>query len=165
MPNWLSFGKLRASWAETGKDTNPYETSTTYSPTVVTSSGQVVWTRSNTKGDERLKPERTESIELGTDLRLFNNRLGVDFTWYKLNSRDQIIPVAVSPTSGFTSVIINAGEIENKGIEIVLNGSPVRNNNFRWDATLNFSRNRNMYRVILLEISMVHLIQDIMDPK
>ena len=143
MPNWLSFGKLRASWAETGKDTNPYETSTTYSPTVVTSSGQVVWTRSNTKGDERLKPERTESIELGTDLRLFNNRLGVDFTWYKLNSRDQIIPVAVSPTSGFTSVIINAGEIENKGIEIVLNGSPVRNNNFRWDATLNFSRNRN----------------------
>jgi hypothetical protein len=76
-------------------------------------------------------------------LRFLNNRLGLDFTWYKLNSRDQIIPVSVSPTSGFTSVIINAGEIENKGIEIVLNANPVKTKNFSWDATVNFSRNRN----------------------
>jgi TonB-linked SusC/RagA family outer membrane protein len=143
MPNWLSMGKLRASWAETGKDTDPYETSTIFSPSVVTSSGQVIWTRSDTKGDAGLKPERTTSIEFGTDLRFLKGRLGLDFTWYKLNSRDQIIPVAVSPTTGFTSVIINAGEIENKGIEIVLNANPVNNSNFRWDATLNFSRNRN----------------------
>jgi TonB-linked SusC/RagA family outer membrane protein len=144
MPNWMTFGKLRASYSETGKDTGPYETSTTYGSSVITSTSQVVWTRGDARGDIFLKPERTNSIELGTDLRFLNNRLGVEFTWYKMNSRDMIIPVAVSPTSGFTSVIINAGEIENKGVELVLNANPVRTADFRWDATLNFSRNKNM---------------------
>jgi len=142
-PNWLSFGKVRVSLAEIGKDTDPYEINTYYNSSVITSSGQVVWTRGDAKGDASLKPERTSTLELGAELRFLNNRLGLDFTWYKLNSRDQIIPVAVSPTTGFTSVIINAGEIENKGIEIVLNASPVRTKDFNWDATLNFSANKN----------------------
>lgn len=142
-PGWLSYGKLRASVAEVGKDTDPYEINTYYGSNVLTSSGQVTWTRGDQKGDEGLKPERTSTLELGAELRALNNRIGLDFTWYKLNSRDQIIPVFVSPTSGFSSIITNAGEIENKGIEIVLNGSPVKGKNFSWDATLNFSRNRN----------------------
>jgi hypothetical protein len=143
LPTFMSFGKFRASWAEIGKDTDPYETSTVYNSSVITSTSQVVWTRSDAKGDEFLKPEKTTTLELGTELRFLKNRLGLDFTWYKSNSRDQIIPVSVSPTSGFTSFILNAGEIENKGIELVLNGSPVKGRNFSWDATLNFSRNRN----------------------
>lgn len=143
VPSWLSFGKLRASMAEIGKDTGPYRINTYYNSSILTSTGQIVWTRSDSKGDATLKPERTTTLEIGTDLQLFKNRLGVDFTWYKLNSRDQIIPVRVSPTSGFTEVIINAGEIENKGFEVVLNGSPVKTSNFRWDVTVNFSRNRN----------------------
>lgn len=142
-PGWLSFGKLRVSLAEIGKDTDPYEINTYYNSTVVTSSGQVVWTRGDAKGDASLKPERTTTFEAGAELRFLNNRLGLDVTWYKLNSRDQIIPVAVSPTTGFTSVIINAGEIENKGIEIVLNATPIRKKDFSWDATLNFSMNDN----------------------
>jgi outer membrane receptor protein involved in Fe transport len=103
----------------------------------------VVWTRSNTKGDPSLKPERTKTIEAGAEMRFLNNRLGIDFSWYKLNSRDLIIPVSLSPTTGFTSFILNAGEIQNKGIELVLNGTPVRTKDFTWEASLNFTRNRN----------------------
>ena len=142
-PDWFNYGKLRASLAEIGKDTDPYETNAYYNSQVITSSSQVAWTRGNTKGERSLKPERTTTIEFGTELRFLNNRLGLDFSWYKLNSRDQIIPVFVSPASGFNSIITNAGEIENRGIELVLNGTPVRTNDFTWDATLNFSRNRN----------------------
>ncbi|MEP6927980.1 MAG: TonB-dependent receptor, partial [Ginsengibacter sp.] len=95
------------------------------------------------KGIEALKPERTKTFEIGTELRFFNNRLSLDFSWYKLNSREQILPVSVSPTAGFTTFIINAGEIENKGVELSLSANPVRSENFRWDVTVNFSANTN----------------------
>ena len=157
-PNWLSYGKLRGSWAEIGKDTDPYETNAYYKSVVLGQSSQVMWTRDNKKGDNTLKPERTTTLEVGTELRFLNSRLGLDFTWYKLNSRDQIIPVSVSPTAGFTSIILNAGEIENKGIELVLNGSPVRTQNFSWDATLNFSRNRN--NVVKIREGLTEIILD-----
>jgi outer membrane receptor protein involved in Fe transport len=137
----MSYGKLRASVAETGKDTDPYETSTVYTSSILQSTSQVIWTRGDARGDQLLRPERTTTVEAGAELRFLQNRLGLDFTWYKLNSRDQIIPVSVSPTTGFSSVIINAGEIENRGIELVLNATPVRTNNFTWDATINFARN------------------------
>jgi hypothetical protein len=142
-PSWFSYGKLRASYAEIGKDASPYETNSYYNSSVITTSGQIAWTRGDARGDQLLKPERTSTVEIGTELRFLQNRLGVDFTWYKLNSRDQIIPIFLSPTSGFTEIKTNAGEIENKGIEIVLNGSPIRGKDFSWNATLNYSRNRN----------------------
>lgn len=143
MPYWLNFGKARISYAEVGKDTDPYETNTYYDSYVLTSSGQVLWTRGNTKGDESLRPEKTRTIEIGAELKFFKSRLGVDFSWYKLRSRDLIIPVSLSPTTGFTSSILNAGEIENKGIEVILNGTPIKTKDFTWDATLNFSANNN----------------------
>lgn len=143
MPSWFTYGKLRGSLADVGKDTDPYETNSYYTSSVITSTGQIAWTRDDVRGDQFLKPERTSTLEFGTELRFFKNRLGVDFTWYKLNSRDQIIPVFVSPTSGYGSLITNAGEIENKGIEIVLNGTPIKGKDFSWDATLNYSHNRN----------------------
>ena len=142
-PDWFSYGKLRASYAEIGKDASPYDNNSYYSSSVITSTSQIAWTRGDARGDRLLKPERTTTTEVGTELRFLHSRLGVDFTWYKLNSRDQIIPVSISPTTGFTSIVTNAGEIENKGIELVLNGSPVKTKDFTWDATLNFSRNRN----------------------
>lgn len=143
MPSFLSYGKLRVSLAETGKDTDPYETSSIYASSVLQSTSQVLWSRGDARGDALLRPERTSTFEVGTELRFLKNRLGIDFNWYKLNSRDQIIPVSVSPATGYTNVIINAGEIENKGIELVLNGNPIRNDNFKWDITVNFARNRN----------------------
>jgi hypothetical protein len=90
-----------------------------------------------------LRPERTTSIELGTDLRFFENRLGLDFTWYKSNSKDQILDVPVSNATGFTRLITNAGEIENRGIEIVLTATPVDLGDFTWDITANIARNWN----------------------
>jgi hypothetical protein len=126
-----------------GKDTDPYETNAYYNSSILTSSSQVTWTRGDRRGEFSLRPEKTTTLELGTELRGLNNRIGLDFSWYKLNSRDQIIPVFVSPTSGYGSVITNAGEVENRGIELVLNGSPIKSRDFSWDATLNFSRNRN----------------------
>jgi len=110
-PNWFSYGKLRGSYAEIGKDATPYDNNSYYNPAVITSSGQITWTRGDTRGDRLLKPERTTTIEFGTELRFLENRLGIDFTWYKLNSRDQIIPVFLSPTTGFTQLTTNAGEI------------------------------------------------------
>jgi TonB-linked SusC/RagA family outer membrane protein len=142
-PNWFSYGKLRGSYAEIGKDASPYDNNSYYTSSVITSSGQIAWTRGDARGDRLLKPERTSTIEFGTELRFLQNRLGLDFTWYKLNSRDQIIPVYLSPTTGYTQINTNAGEIENKGVEIVLNGSPIKKKDFSWDATLNYSRNKN----------------------
>lgn len=143
-PGWLSFGKIRGSYAGVGKDTNPYETNSYYSSYVLSSTGQVLWTKGDTRGEAGLMPERTSTIEVGTELKFFQNRLGVDFSWYKLNSKNLIIPVSLSPTTGYLNSILNAGEIENKGIELVLTGSPVRTQDFNWDVTLNYSRNRNM---------------------
>ena len=142
--DWLTFGKVRASVAGVGKDTDPYETNSYYSSYILTSTGQVLWTRGNTRGEPGLMPERTTTIELGTELKFFKSRLGLDFTWYKLNSRNLIIPVSLSPTTGYLNSILNAGEIENKGIEIVVSGTPVSTPNFNWDVTVNFSRNRNL---------------------
>lgn len=156
LPVWFSYGKLRASYAEIGKDANPYDNNSYYTSTVITSSGQIAWTRNDRRGDRLLKPERTSTLEFGTELRFLQNRLSVDVTWYKLNSRNQIIPIFLSPTSGYTQLITNAGEIENKGIEIVLNGSPIRKSNFSWDATLNFSRNRN--KVLSLKEGLAEIV-------
>jgi len=143
LPSWVTYGKLRVSYADVGKDASPYLTNTYYTSSVITSTSQVVWTRGDTKGDPNLQPERTSTFEAGFDARFLNNRLGVEFSWYKLNSRDQIINVSSSPTSGFGTFILNAGELENKGIEVVLSGTPIQTKDFTWDATLNFSRNEN----------------------
>lgn len=156
LPGWFSFGKLRASLAEIGKDTDPYRISNYYTSSTINSTGQVIWTRDDKRGDPSLKPERTTTLEIGTELRFFQNRLGLDFTWYKLNSREQIIPVRVSPTTGFAEVIINAGELENKGIELVLNGTPVKTRDFTWDVSLNFSRNRN--KVVSLREGLTEIV-------
>ncbi len=143
MPSWISFGKLRSSIAAVGKDASPYQTNVYYGSNVITSSAQIAWTRSEGKGIPTLKPERTQTIEIGTEMRFLKNRIGLDFSWYKLNSRDQILPVAVSPTTGFTSFIINAGEIENKGVELVIDGTPIKKKDFSWNIALNFSANKN----------------------
>lgn len=143
LPEWFSYLKLRGSLAEIGKDTDPYRNNTYYIPYVLTSSSQVLWTRSATSGDKALKPERTKTFEVGTELRFLQDRLTVDLTYYKLNSRNQIIPVLISPATGFSEYITNAGELENKGIEITVGGTPVRTNDFLWNVNLNFTSNRN----------------------
>ncbi|HLR31775.1 MAG TPA: TonB-dependent receptor, partial [Fodinibius sp.] len=93
-------------------------------------------------GSQDLKPEQTTTVELGADLHFLDNRLNLDFTWYKSNSRDQIFDVPISNATGFNRTITNAGEIENKGIEIQLEARPVEMQDFAWDVGVNYSRNR-----------------------
>lgn len=145
LPKAIDYGKLRAAYGKVGKDTDPYRTAATYTTASgFPLNGQVGYVRSASKGSDQLVPEMTTTLEFGTELRLLKNRLGIDFTWYKANSKDQILAVPVSTTTGYSQVWINAGEIENKGIELVLNGTPVKRGDFRWDAMINFTRNRNM---------------------
>lgn len=148
LPTWWTYAKVRGSYAEIGKDTDPYRNNTYYGSYVLTSTSQVLWTRSASSGDRMLKPERTYTFEVGTELRFLQDRLTLDVTYYKLNSKDQIIPVLVSPATGFTSYVTNAGEIENKGLEVVLSGTVIKNNDFSWDASVNYTRNRNMVKSI-----------------
>ena len=151
MPTWLTYGKLRASIASIGKDALPYSTSIVYGPGYTGPSpaltqpinGVIGWSRSDAAGIATLKPEKTSTFEIGTDLSFFKDRLSFNFTWYKSNSKNLIIPVTVTPTSGFTGITLNAGEIENRGVEITLKGSAVKSKDFNWDIIVNFSANRN----------------------
>ena len=144
LPGWIGYGKIRTSLAGIGKDALPYQTSITYSPSFTTPvNGVIGWSRDDAAGIATLQPEKTTSFEIGTDLNFFKDRLGVNFTWYKSNSKQQIIPVSTAPSTGGTSFTLNAGEIENKGVELTLKGTPVKAKNFNWDITLNYSANRN----------------------
>lgn len=145
LPGQLSYGKLRAAYGQVGKDTEPYQTSIVYTTaTGFPLNSQVGYVRASSKGNDKLVPEMTTTVEFGTELKFFENRLGIDFTWYKANSKDQILAVPVSNTTGYATMVINAGELENKGIELVLSGTPLQLGDFRWDAMVNFTRNRNM---------------------
>ncbi len=149
MPEWFTFGKLRASWAQVGKDTNPHVLGATFvSPSVYPLNGQVGFSRNSTFGDPALKPELTTSIEFGTQLAFFENRLNLDVTYYKSNAEDQIIPVPITDATGFSSYITNAGEIENQGVEIVLGGDIIKNNDLTWKMTANLSINDNKVKSI-----------------
>lgn len=143
LPDYLTFGKLRASYSMVGKDAPIYATNDTYyTPSQYPVDGRVGFSRSDEHGSDDLKPEQTTTVELGTDLRFLDNRLNFDFTWYKSNSRDQIFDVPISNATGFSRTITNAGEIENKGIEIQVEARPVEMQDFAWDVSVNYSRNR-----------------------
>ena len=141
----FSFGKLRASWAMVGNDTDPYSL-VNYFIAEDNFGSNPNYRLSRELNNPELKPERTTSWEIGLDLRFFLNRLGIDFTYYNMVTRDQIIPVATSAATGFTTQVINAGEMTNKGFEIQLWGTPVKakdSKGFNWDITVNFSKNNN----------------------
>lgn len=144
MPSWVTFGKLRGSWAQVGKDTNPHILGATFvSPSVYPLNGQVGFSKNSEFGDPALKPELTTSIEFGAQLAFFNNKANLDVTYYKSNAKDQIIPVPISDATGFSSYVTNAGEIENRGWEIIVGGTPVETTDFRWDVSANLTTNKN----------------------
>ncbi|MBK7713722.1 MAG: SusC/RagA family TonB-linked outer membrane protein [Bacteroidales bacterium] len=142
--NILSFGKIRASWAQVGNDSDPYLTMNGYASTTTTYNGQGLSWMNETIPLYDLKNELTQSWEIGTDLRFLNNRIGLDVTYYNARTTNQILPVNVSNASGYTTVVINAGEVQNKGIEIALNLTPVKmSNGFSWDINANFASNKS----------------------
>lgn len=134
----FSYGKLRTSIAAVGNDTEPYR----LLPTYYIDSLDVYDTLANITDlipSSNLKPERMVSKELGTDLRFFQNRLGLDVTYYITNTYNQIVDVDISAASGSRKAIINTGNIRNEGLEILLNATPIKKNKFQWNFTLNYS--------------------------
>lgn len=142
--NVMPYGKLRMSWAQVGSDTDPYQLGLVYTKSKYTYPGYTIGYISNsTIPNKDLKPTKTNSFEIGLETKFLRNRIGLDVTYYTQKSRNQIMGMATSWTSGYTYRLINAGEIDNKGIEITLNTRPIQTKDFSWDLNLNFSKNSN----------------------
>ena len=139
--SWLSLGKVRLNWAKVGNLAPFNALSDEY--VVGTPMNGAVYTLPNTKNNPKLKPETTYSYEAGLEMNFMKNRVGFDVSVYQQNSKDQIMPVTLSQTTGYQFMYVNAGEIRNRGIELTLNGTPIQTSNFRWDINVNFAKNKN----------------------
>ncbi len=138
----LSFGKIRASWAQVGKDADAYATNTyLWAPQVV--SAQFVGTGNSwTGGSPNLVPEIQTSTEFGAELQFLQGRLGLDFTYYTSVTKNQLASPRLAQSTGFIFLTLNSGSVHNKGMELSINATPVKSQDFTWDLTLNLSGNR-----------------------
>ena len=136
--NAISFGKLRLNYAEVGNGA-PFDR--LFDTFVI--NNDIGTSVPSVRNNPELKPETTKSYEAGLEMRFANNRLGFDVAYYKSNSIDQIVQVPITAASGYTGKLLNAGEIENKGIEVSLNAMPVKNDNFTWGLNINWSQNKS----------------------
>jgi TonB-linked SusC/RagA family outer membrane protein len=143
VPGWLTFAKIRASLAQVGNDTDPYQLDPVFNFGQGGTLGYA--TRGGTKPATNLKPEITTSQELGFDIRFFQNRVGLDMTWYKSNSKNQLLTAPMPVPSGYYDQFINAGNIQNSGIEATLNLRPV-DGKFTWDIAFNFAQNNSLVK-------------------
>ncbi len=142
--DFFTFGKLRASWAQVGNDSEPYLTQSGYNSYTTSYNGQGYASMSSRIPAFDLKNELTESLEFGLDFRFFKNRIGLDMTYYDGSTKDQILPVQISNSSGYRTVVINAGEIKNSGLEAVLNAGIIRSSGgFNWDLSFNYAKNNS----------------------
>lgn len=132
------FGKIRATKATVGKDAPIYKTNFSLTKFMGIGSG---FTNHTTGGNDKLKPEVTTENEYGVEVRVLKNRLSAEVTYYEAKSRDQIVSARVPLTTGFVIQTFNVGRIHNKGVEVTLNGSPVKNKVFDWNVTLNAWKN------------------------
>ena len=139
LPTEIDFLKLRASWAQVGNDTNPYQTAGVFNAQTPYN-GQPTFSEQSTIPNANLLPELTTSVELGTEVRLFDGLLNLDFSYYNALTENQIISLPVSITSGATQQVVNGGEVRSKGIEIIAGVTPVKGA-VTWNAQFNFSRN------------------------
>src|SRR5690606_32602571 len=148
-------GKIRASWAQVGKDAPAYQTNTyLFGPELTIGGG---FRNSWTRGNDILKPETTTSTEVGAELRFLNSRSGIDVAYYVNNSKDQILQPRVSNATGYILSYVNTGDIDNKGIAIALDGSPIKRDNFTWDVTLNLSRNTGVGKALPGALSVLYV--------
>ncbi|PZX19229.1 TonB-linked SusC/RagA family outer membrane protein [Breznakibacter xylanolyticus] len=156
--NSLPYAKVRLSWAQVGSDTDPYQLGLVYRKSNLSYPGQTIgFIDNNTIPNKELKPTITNSFEAGLELKFLNNRMGLDMTYYTQISENQIMGMATSWTSGYNYRLINAGEIENKGIEISLNTRPIQTDDFSWDVNLNFAQNSNVVKKLVDDMDMIEL--------
>ncbi len=140
---WLEFGKARVGFAKVGNDTDAYSVYNTYTAYTHIDSSAPGYRKNQTLNNKELKPESTTSWEAGLELSLFKKRLGFDVTYYQTDTKNEIVPLAVSGSTGFLYKVVNSGEIENKGIEVALHGSPIKTENFEWRSSLTLASNKN----------------------
>lgn len=140
--NWLTFGKLRLNYAQVGSDApfdyliNSYTQPTPFN-------GVPLFSVNSSEKNSALRPERTKSYEGGLEMSFLQRRLGFDVTYFKTNTIDQIIPVTISGATGYTTQIVNAGNVENKGLEVSVNLTPVKSKNFSWNMNVNWTKINN----------------------
>jgi len=143
-PSWLSYGKLRAGFAQVGQATDPYQTLLTYNFRSETLNGQPLGTISNANiPNSSLKASTATELEIGTELRLFNDRVNLDLTWYNKKSKNEISFITTPSSSGYTGAVLNAGEMQNKGFEALISATILKSENFKWVSSLNGSYNDN----------------------
>ncbi|EHQ30479.1 SusC/RagA family TonB-linked outer membrane protein [Mucilaginibacter paludis] len=141
--DWLSFGKLRAGFAQVGQATDPYQTQLAYNFNGALNGKQLgVIANANIPNSSLIASSATE-FEIGTEMRFLKDRLSIDLTWYNKNSKDEIVYAPASVTSGYGGAVLNIGQLQNRGIEALISGIPLKMNDFRWTSTLNGSINNN----------------------
>ncbi|MEX2564993.1 MAG: SusC/RagA family TonB-linked outer membrane protein [Cyclobacteriaceae bacterium] len=149
LPEAINFAKLRGSWAEVGSATvGPYAINQLYGFRQGGHMGVPVQTSSSAISNADLRPLTSTTSEIGIDAQFYDNRFGIDFTLYQRINRDDIVSTGIAPSSGATSTLLNVGKIQNKGIELLLTGVPIRTSNFTWNVSYNMGYNQN--RVITL---------------
>lgn len=141
-PSWLSFWKIRGNYAEVGSSTENYRLQNTYRVRGGFGNTGLV-DQSYFLANPDLKPQRSKEAEFGMEAQFFKNRLGFDVAVYKTRTLNQIINLPVSSATGYRTFLVNAGQINNKGIEVQLNGTPFKSDNFKWDIDVNWSKNEN----------------------
>ena len=146
-PSWLSFAKVRASAAQVGNDLEPYQLYSAYRIEKDPLGGTMA-NIDNVLYNEKVRSELIKSYELGLEMRFFDSRFGVDFAWYRTNATNQLIRLGMDPASGYDAKMINAGNIQNEGIEFMVTADIIRSEVLKWNAQLNLSHNEN--RIIKL---------------
>lgn len=138
LPEWVTLGKVRGAWSQVGNGLPTYLSNPLHS---INTGGNVNF--NTTAPFSELEPEKTTSVEVGTEWRFFGSRLEFDFTYYNTNTKNQLFTLDAPSGSQYTQYYVNAGNIRNRGIEIMLSGTPVLTESFRWKTGLNYSLNRN----------------------
>ncbi|WP_295235672.1 SusC/RagA family TonB-linked outer membrane protein [Sediminibacterium sp.] len=157
LPEIINFAKVRGSVAQVGNDTDPFTFTQAYNPSTAFGTAQI-YGETDRLANLSLKPEISTAFEIGTEIKLLNNRVGLDLTFYQSNTKNQIINIPLSQTSGYSTRSINAGLIKNYGFEAMLNLVPVvgKKNGLRWTVDLNFSTNRS--KVVELSDGLSNLV-------
>ncbi len=154
--DWLTFGKLRANYAEVGSDTNPYRVFNTFG-IGTPFNGNGIASNPGAQANLNLLPERQESYEVGLEMAFLDRRVSFDISYYNNQNINQITSIPLSTATGYTSAVLNAGTIENKGVEIQLNVTPIKSADFQWDITANWAQNKSLVVELLNGIDNLQL--------
>jgi TonB-linked SusC/RagA family outer membrane protein len=165
----LNYGKLRSSWAQVGNDTDPYQLLNTFGRTVVNGNfgnttfpfnGVPGLIAGTTIGNAQLKPEKTNSFEIGTELGFLDGRISADFSYYKNKSTNQILTIAIPNSTGYASAVVNAGELQNKGVEASLRGTVIKSANITWELYGTYTKNNSKVISLLPGIDQISVLSN-----